>query len=399
MDWVIFLWVFGIGQLYLSYKYFFKVTSPPTVPLLCYFAMDSSWPDNGTLHPAMNATLCTHMIFISSGTQDCNIWPYDPDDPRKYFSKIPILRQQNPQLIIMLSNDGGGSDGFSQVLGSATNTTKYVKSAVEFLKKYDFDGLDIDWEFPGWNGLPIEQRKNYTMMLQELRQEFDKEATSGGKKYLLSAAVAAGRAVMEIYRDHTSTMAEVLDFINLMGYDYHSYAFYDPVTGHNSPLNPNDWWKQIIIRSGNIGWSSYEWLKRGMPKSKIMVGIPTYTHTWTLELPEDYHGVNAPAKGPGSGCDECTYAWMCEFLQSGATDVFDEDAAVPYAYKGDQWVSYDNVKSIQLKTEWILQNGFGGIMVYALNNDDVMGNSCGQGKFPLLNTIRAAMRNYTAVSL
>ena len=43
-----------------------------------------------------------------------------------------------------------------------------------------------------------------------------------------------------------------LDFINLMCYDYHSYALYDPVTGYNSPLYPNDWQKKIVIRTGNI---------------------------------------------------------------------------------------------------------------------------------------------------
>ncbi|XP_045168107.2 acidic mammalian chitinase-like [Mercenaria mercenaria] len=397
MEWMLILGALGVGQLYMSYLYLFNskqdLEVKSTVPLLCYFGLDSGWPDNGTLHPALNATLCTHLIMISSSTKDCEISPGSPDDPKKYFSKIPLLRQQNPHLIIMLSNGGGGNVGMTEVLGSMVNTTKYVNSVIPFLKKFDFDGIDMDWEFPGWNGLPKGQRANFTNMLQNMREKFDLEEKMSGRKYLLSAAVAAGRAVMEIY--DVPALNRSLDFINLMCYDYHAYAFYDPVTGYNSPLYPTDWQKKIVIRSGNVGWSSYEWNKRGMIKSKIMVGIPTYTHTWTLEKPDTYHGHDAPATGPGKGCDECTYPWICDFLKSGATEVFDEDAAVPYAYKGDQWVSYDNERSLKMKSEWILKNGFGGIMVFFLNADDLSGQSCSQGKFPLITTIKDTIQNYT----
>lgn len=394
LEWMLILGVLGMGQLYMSYIYLFKdrQDAKTDVPMPCYFALDHTWPDNGTLHPAMNASLCTHLIMISSTSKNCELSPADPSDPHKYFNKIPILRKQNPDLKIMLSNGGGGNTGFSEILGSAANTTKFVKSVIPFLKKYDFDGIDIDWEFPGWNGLPKKQREDFTKMLQSLRDAIDVEEKANGRKYILSAAVAAGRAVMEIY--DIPALAKSLDFVNLMCYDLHSYAIYDPVTGYNSPLYPKDWDKKIVIRSGNVGWSSNEWYKRGMPKSKIMVGIPTYIHTWTLELPNVYHGNNAPASGPGK-CDECSYAWMCGFLKSGATVVFDEDAAVPYAYKGDQWISYDDSKSLRLKSEWILQNGFGGIMVYSMNNDDVIGRSCEQGKFPLLRTIKDTIQNFT----
>ncbi|XP_060586211.1 acidic mammalian chitinase-like [Ruditapes philippinarum] len=395
IEWLLILGALGVGQIYVSYLYLFNVTPEKKfeVPLLCYFALEADWPDNGTLHPAMNATLCTHLIMISSHTKDCILIPASPDDPHKYFRKIPILRKQNPKLKIMLSNGGGGPEGMTEILGSEANTTKYINSILPFMKKYDFDGIDMDWEFPGWNGLPKGQRGNFTKMLQNVRNMFDTEEKKSGRKYLLSAAVAAGRAVMEIY--DVPALARSLDFINLMCYDYHAYAIYDPVTGYNSPLYPTDWQKKIVIRSGNVGWSSYEWHKRGMPKSKIMVGIPTYTHTWTLEKPDIYHGHDAPATGPGKGCDECSYPWVCEFLKSGATDVFDTDAAVPYAYNGDQWVSYDNVNSLIMKSEWILQNGFGGIMVFFLNADDLHGVSCSQGKFPLISAIKKTIENNT----
>ncbi|XP_052247734.1 acidic mammalian chitinase-like isoform X2 [Dreissena polymorpha] len=335
----------------------------------------------------------SHLIFISSGISDCQIAPYSPGDVTRYFAKIPLLRKQNPDLKILLSNGGGDNHGFSPVLGSAENRTKFVNSALPFLKKYDFDGLDVDWEFPGWQ-LPIGQRANFTLLLKDMRAAFDVELAQTGRKYTLSAAVAAGRSVMVIY--DVPALAMSLDFINLMCYDYHGYASYDPITGYNSPLYPTDWDKQIVITSGNVGWSSYEWYKRGMPKEQIMVGIPTYTHTWTLEDPR-YHEHNAPATGPGKECNECSFAWVCDFLsRPGTTRVVDQDAAVPYMYNGDQWVSYDDVDSLILKTEWILSNGFAGVMVYSLNADDYSG-ACRKGRFPLLNAIKATMNRTKTV--
>ncbi|XP_052806908.1 acidic mammalian chitinase-like [Mya arenaria] len=393
VTWVILLGIAGLGHIYLAINFFFASKGfqhdDGSKLLLCYFSLDETWPDNGTLHPAMNATLCTHLILINTVIKDGQIAPASPDDVTRYFSKVPLLRQQNPALKIIICNGGGGNHGFTPILASAANRSKFVSSAAPFLKKYDFDGLDIDFEFPGWQ-LPVQQRKNFTVLLQELRTALDHAGQAEGRKYTLSAAVAAGRAVMEIY--DVPALAKSLDFINLMCYDYYGYAVYDPVTGYNSPLYPQDWQKKIVIRGGNIGWSSYEWHKRGMPKEKIMVGIPTYARTWTLMDPERFHGHDAPATGPGKECVECTFPWVCKFLNTtGTVSVRDVEAGVPYAYRGDQWISYDDVMSQTLKTQWILQNGFGGIMVYALNSDDYYGNACGLGRFPLLSAIKGAM--------
>lgn len=43
---------------------------------------------------------------------------------------------------------------------------------------------------------------------------------------------------------------------------------------------------------------------------------------------------------------------MCEFLRRhGTVKMYDVDAAVPYTYNGDQWISYDDVNSITLKVK------------------------------------------------
>jgi chitinase len=60
-----------------------------------------------------------------------------------------------------------------------------------------------------------------------------------------------------------------------------------------------------------------------------------------------------------------SYYEICENIKgNGWTEAYDENAQCPFAYKGDQWVGYDNVKSIQLKTEYALSQNLGGIMFW-----------------------------------
>lgn len=365
--------------------------STEPVPLLCYYVLREPIPKYDVLPPDLNPDLCSHLIFLGSTLDHkCRITFKSPGDGPKFAELVSLLRLKNPKIKLVMCN-GGGDDHKFEVISSDAKRLSFAESIVPFLKKYDLDGIDLDWEFPGWPG-PRDARKNFTLQIGLIRTQLDQAYNITGIKYTLSAAVAAGRSLMEIY--DIPTLGRLLDFINLMCYDYNHYGTFNPLTDYNSPLYPKDWDKQIVITSGNVGWSSYEWVKRGMPAEKIMVGIPTYAVTWTLEKPDRYHGHLAPAIGHGRTCEECTYPWVCQMLQNGSTRVYDEDAAVPYTYQGDQWVSYDDRQSFKAKANWIIDNKFGGIMVYDMNDDDY-NNTCKEGIFPLITTLREVIHSKT----
>ncbi|NXN45133.1 CHIA chitinase, partial [Rhinoptilus africanus] len=135
------------------------------------------------------------------------------------------------------------------------------------------------------------------------------------------------------------------------------------------------------------------WKSHGAPAEKLVVGFPTYGNTFTLRNPSD-NGLGAPASGPGPAgpytqeAGTLAYYEICSLLNSGATQVWDAPQDVPYAYKGSEWVGYDNIKSFTIKVDWLKKNNFGGAMVWALDLDDFTGTFCKEGKYPLITTLK-----------
>nr|KAG5697191.1 hypothetical protein BaRGS_002200 [Batillaria attramentaria] len=119
--------------------------------------------------------------------------------------------------------------------GVAAVRSRFVTSAVRFLRQHGFDGLDIDWEYPGLRGGSPKDRNNLVMLCKELRQAFEAEK-SGSKRLLLTAAVPAAKSKMDI-GFNIRALDRYLDLWNLMTYDYHGP--WAGKTGHNSPLHPS----------------------------------------------------------------------------------------------------------------------------------------------------------------
>jgi chitinase len=124
------------------------------------------------------------------------------------------------------------------------------------------------------------------------------------------------------------------------------------------------------------------------------MGMPLYGQSFTLANPSE-HGLNAPSTGGGTAGEFTraagflSYYEICKNVQKdGWTVVQDETGAMgPYAYKGNQWVSYDDANMIKKKSQLIRDLDLGGGMIWALDLDDFR-NTCGQGSYPLLTTIK-----------
>lgn len=124
--------------------------------------------------------------------------------------------------------------------------------------------------------------------------------------------------------------------------------------------------------------------------------MPLYGQAFTLQK-ESVNGLNAPAPRKGQAgpftraAGFLAYYEICDMVRNKNFAVVQDEAEPkrigPYAVKGNQWVGYDDVAMIRYKSEYIRKMGFAGGMVWALDLDDFNG-VCGQGKHPLLTTIK-----------
>lgn len=199
-----------------------------------------------------------------------------------------------------------------------------------------------------------------------------------GRKLLLSVAVAGSKAIIDQSYD-VPALTKWVDLVNLMSYDYNLFKWYSPVTGHNSPLFRS--WRELgYFGTLNTAWSAYYWHQMGVPKSKLMIGIPTYARVFRLLIPR--------LKGPGAPAladlGDKSYGEVCRFLkQAGSHEWFDRQAMVPYATNNDTWISYEDRRSVDAKMTWITSEGFGGVMTFSLNADDYKGDCEGESSFAL----------------
>lgn len=247
------------------------------------------------------------------------------------------------------------SDKYGRLLSNVNARRKFIESVVEFIKKHNFDGLELDLEFPTcWQNhcdpYKKQEKQHFVQLVKELSQAFKPNG------WLLSSVVSSNQRIIDSAYDVTN-LAQHLDWFSLMTYDYHTSS--DKKTGHAAPLYSAD--------NLSIDNTVKYFIKKGAPSRKLVLGIKSTGQSFTLENPE-HNGLYAPTKGPGlagpiaSIPGELAHYEICKKIkENGWTAVYDVDAKVgSFAYKNNQWVSYDDVNNIRAKGEYIREMNLGG---------------------------------------
>ncbi len=297
---------------------------------------------------------------------------WDPGVLRGNFHQLQLLKESHPKLKTLISIGGWSwSAHFSDVASTDAGRTHFASSCVDFMKKYGFDGIDIDWEYPGGGGLAgnsarPEDPHNYTLLLQALRAQLD--ALHDGTHHPLTIAAPAGPTIAA--RLEMTAMAASLDWFNVMTYDFH--GGWDPKTGHNAPLFAPV--GDTTRFDTNDAVSAY--LAGGVAGAKLVMGVPFYGRGWS-GVAATNDGLGQAATGTPMGTWESgVFDFKDLKAHYGAAQGYvrhvDATAKVPWLYNASAQVmiSYDDPESIGVKADFAKTKGLGGVMFWELSSDD-----------------------------
>lgn len=254
---------------------------------------------------------------------------------------MAALKERNPELKVILGLNDYRRPGFCEMTGDKKKRSNYVKSVKKTVEEYNLDGVDLDWEFPttdkGGHTASPNDDKNYVKLVKDLRKALGKD------KWISYYSNNSGQWI-----DHKG-MLPYISYVNVSGYNLaiprkdQTHPFL-----HQSPLYPSkktgDW---CVSKAVERHISKY-----GIPKEKILVGIPFFGRG----MP--------PFKSETDCCDFDKYS-------DGLQIVWDEQAQAPYYAdeEGNLILGYDDERSIAAKFDFIRANGLQGIFVWSYEGD------------------------------
>mgnify|MGYP002783527071 FL=1 len=398
-----------------------------------YFENWAQWrQEGGSFKPdAIDASLYTHINFafanfgfISPGfpdkggpklTGDFKVLAHEWNDEKELYPALQQLKQKNPNLKTLISIGGWNyndptsqysgkwtSELFSKMANKGEHRQEFIASAIEFALHHGFDGIDLDWEYPGdmrqgGNVNGADDFANYLTLLAEFRSAIN------GKNLLLTIAAPAIVTVgvpddspykdPKKYFEWLGNCAAHLDWLNIMAYDYH--GAFDPVTGVLAPLLEDS------VPDGQYSLKntveSYKKLAK-IPPDKLVLGIGTYGRTFqvTNPLSEDDNKPNKHKSAPGAegGATKepgvLAYYEIAQRLESNQYQrVWHDCTHTPYAYSTatNEWVSYEDEESVAYKASYLIREGLGGAMIWSIALDDF------KNGFPLQKKIKEILNN------
>jgi chitinase len=297
----------------------------------------------------------THIIFSFSRLEGNRM--IIPDRRVETLGKLVSLKDDHPTLRIIIALGGwGGCETCSEVFSSPEGRSEFAFSVREVLEAYGADGIDLDWEYPAISGYPghpymAADKRNFTLLVEKLRdvlgEEFEIGFAAGGFKRFFDESVEWDRVM------------PVVDYVNIMTYDLVSGG--SPVTGHHTPLYSTPMQNRSVDFAVNYLDSI------GVDPAKVVIGAAFYGRAWE-NVPDENMGLYQPATFKTA----ITYRELNDWIEENSmTEFWDETAHAPYAFSSETglFATYDNPRSVSLKTRYAIEKGLAGIMFWQLAGD------------------------------
>ncbi|MFV8783324.1 glycosyl hydrolase family 18 protein [Microbulbifer sp. SA54] len=394
----------------------FPTTAPAAVMRTCN---QSNLPDGAMAVADFEAAFLRDVGVAPKGVVGTeSMYELDKDKVGGVFGVLYQLRRQNPQLKLDLSIGGWTlSEGFPWMAHDTARRKAFVDSVVHFLERFDFDGVDIDWEYPGSDGAVAgmareDDGENYALLIRELRAGLDWLSEKTGKPYRLSSAIPAGLGRLE--RIDWSQVHPYMDRLYAMTYDL--TGAWEREISHHTPLynNPN--------AVGSSAGTSADWTltylqSLGVPANKLMIGAANYHRskaTGTDDILEFTYGLTGSTSygdGNWSGANLILGIAGLGSWEAGVIEGYDlyqnyldrninprngywlytdKEANADYIFNDTvgAFISVETPRTVALKAQYAKDNGLAGIFFWMAEQDNgynlntvnhVLGNSLVSG--------------------
>lgn len=264
------------------------------------------------------------------------------------------------------------SDNFPEVANDPVKRARFASECNRLIKEYQFDGIDIDWEYPCYeehSGRPDVDKRNFTLFMKAIRDSIDVLGKTHDRHYLLTAAFGANTSQMDCIE--YEEVSKFMDYINMMTYDFN--GTWTDIAAHNSPLYAPEKGYE-----GSLDEAYKLLMERNVPSKKINMGVAFYGRSLrgfkndSPELFGDHHGITDDVMFPiyeGSP----SYYYIMEKIHNYEKK-WDDVAKVPYliSKKDSSFVTYDDEQSIRLKAEYVMDKKCGGVIIWDATNDYIL---------------------------
>jgi chitinase len=323
----------------------------------------------------LNYALYTHLChaFVVAG-EDGALRP-DTNVPDAAFA----AEAHRHGVRVLLSLGGWGWDSqFAAIVLDREAETRLVDAVLKLVEQSDYDGIDLDWEYPDSR----EEIPGFERMTRRLRAGLDDLAARKGRPMQLTMAAAAHPQTLEWLSNEF--LLETMDWVNVMTYDY--AGGWAGFAGHNAPFTPSS---QAPPEGRHSVTTTFEHLldQRGLPPDRLALGLPLYGRGFSVAKPyADTTGTDQPGRS-------LTFLQCQKRLIAGWTRSWDDETQTPWltSPSGDAVLSYDDSQSIRLKTQWAREQGLRGVFFWEVSQDRQP-----SGSNPLQEASKAAWQDQQA---
>jgi chitinase len=297
------------------------------------------------------------------------------------FNQILKLKKLNPNLRVLISLGGWTQSYRFSDAALPANREAFVASCIDMFIKGNvapgvnafgvFDGIDVDWEYPGSCGATCdfrtEDRENFVALLAEFRRQLALLGQANGRQYLLTIAAPAGAA--QYSKMDLAGIAQHVDWINVMAYDFHGTWETAGPTNHISALFQST----CEPASGDWADKAIKLYAAGMgDPAKVVLGVPFYGHGWRTSAVGN--GFCLAATGVPRGTYEKGTEDYEVLAARNAPPFRDETTGTQWTFDGSTFWSFDDPVSAAWKADYANCRGLRGVMFWELSGDEPKGS-------------------------